>query len=767
MEEKETIGSAIVHQKESVSIYWFLPFIALLIAGWLVYKNFVEGDIEVKVLFESATGLIEGKTELKYQGMTLGVLDRYELDPKDMKGVIATLRLKSIAKPLLTENSQLWLVKPEVNFSGVTGLETLLSGNYIQLLYKEGLPTRNFVALSEPPLIPQSDKGLELTLISDRLGSVVRGAPVSHRRIEVGEVVDYHFDEGYKKVAIKVYIQPEFVDVINASTRFWESSGVAFTGDFSGFKVKMDSLASLITGGISFDTPDRKASDDESVQDGHRFTLFDDYEKAHTGILVYVKFKTAKGLKVGKTEVQYKGVTVGRVIDVKPTADLDGMIATISMDPRTEPALNENLRFWLPRPKLSLNEISGLETILGPGIIEIDSELEGKPERNFVALSEAPRKNRNEPGLHITLVAQDLKSIERGTDILYRNISIGSVQGFDFSKDHQAVYVDVFVKPAYQHLVKKDSRFWNAGGLSIHGGLQGLKIQSPSVKTILSGGIELYTPSTSLAKHAKSGQKFVLHEDYDSAHSEGIKIKIAFKSGDGLQVGTKLKYLGINVGSVTDVVLNDALDGVTVIVDLNSSAEQLARSGSQFWLVKPELSLVKTTNLETLVTGKYINVSPGSGAQQTEFVGLESKPVQEEKSKGLNIVIVTERLGSLKPGVKVLYRDVPVGEVTAFSLAEKANEVEVFINIEDKFAPLVRQNSVFWNASGIGMDFSLFGGAKIKTSSLESILEGGIAFATPPESKMGDAVGHGYRFRLFPEVNERWLSWKPEISLKR
>ncbi len=766
MEENNEIPEAIVHQKESVSIYWFLPLIAVLIAGWLVYKNVVEGDIEVRVLFESANGLVEGKTELKYQGMTLGVLDYYELNPTDMKGVIATLRLKPLAKPLLTENSRFWLVKPEVNFSGVTGLETLLSGNYIELLYEEGKLTKDFVALTEPPVIPKNDNGLELTLVSDRLGSVVRGAPVSHRRIEVGEVIDYHFDENYKKVAIKIYIKPEFVNVIKPSTRFWESSGVSFTGDFSGFKVQVDSLASLITGGISFDTPE-KSDDDTQVVDGHRYTLFENYEKAHTGILLYVKFKSAKGLKVGKTEVQYKGVTVGRVIDVNPTPDLDGMIATISMDPRSEPALNENLRFWLPKPKLSLTEVSGLENIIGPGVIEIDSELEGKPKREFVALSEPPRMNRNDPGLHIFLVADDIKSVERGTEILYRNIPIGSVQGFDFSKDHSAVMVDVFIEPKYQHLVKKSSRFWNAGGIQIRGGFQGLKINSPSVKTILSGGIELYTPSKGKMIKAKSGQKFVLHDDFESAHSEGVTIDIAFNSGEGLKTGTQLKYLGISVGEVQNVSLNHSMDGVIAGIDLHSSAEKLAREGSQFWLVKPALSLVKTTNLDTLVTGKYINVLPGKGKRQSTFTGLESKPLKEEKDKGLNVVVVADRLGSIKPGVKVLYRGVPVGEVTSYALSENASDVEVYLNIEEQYAPLVRQHSVFWNTSGIGLDFSLFGGAKLKTSSLESILEGGIAFATPPVSKMGNRVKNGFRYTLNSELNEKWLHWKPQILLKK
>lgn len=764
MTEKTEIATAVVHEKEGVSIYWLLPVLALLIAGWLVYKNLVEGDIEIQVNLDSATGLVEGKTEVKYQGISIGILDSYELDAKDFKGILATLRVKRFAEPLLTNASQIWLVRPEVNFSGVSGLEALVSGNYFQLLYQEGTPARKFNALDHPPVQAKEGGGLELTLISERLGSIVRGAPVLHRRIEVGEVLDYNFDEDFKKVAIKVFINPEYVDIINSNTRFWESSGLAFTGDFSGFKVQVDSLASLITGGISLDTPDSQHGASE-VTNGQKFTLYEDFDSAHTGILVYVKFKTAKGLRVGSTEVQYKGVTVGKVIDVKPTAGLDGMIATISMDPRSEPALNESMKFWLPKPVISLTEVSGIESLLGAGVIEVDASLTGKPQHRFVALDQPPKRDKSTPGLHITLKSSSLKSIDRGTDILYRNIPIGVVQSYELSKDRQSVLLDVFIEHDYEHLVKQNSRFWNAGGVEISGGLEGIKVRAPSVQTILAGGIELYTPEFGNKSPAKDGEVFDLFSSYESAHSEGVQISIHFDDGSGLKVGTEVQYLGVSVGEVKAVALNPDLNGVMVDVLLYPSAHQLAREKTQFWLVQPELSLVKTANLGTLVTGKYISVLPGGGKKTNTFKGLLNKPVKEEKSRGLNIVLTADRLGSIKEGVKLYYRDIVVGEVTATALSEQATQVYIYANIESRYTPLIKQNTVFWTTSGIGFDFSLFGGAKLKTSSLESILEGGIALATPPESVMGSDAAPGAQYTLYAEPSDKWLQWAPQIPL--
>jgi len=737
MTENNQAAKAVVHEKENVSIYWLLPVVALLIAGWLVYKNVVEGDIEVTIHFNSASGLIEGKTEIKYQGMTMGIIDSYHLDQSDLSGVTAIARIKRQAATLLTDKSSLWLVKPEINISGVTGLDTLVSGNYIEYLYSPGESNRTFYALDTAPVIPRQDEGLELTLMSDVLGSVFRGAPITYKQLHVGEVLDYQLDESTDRVAIKIYIQPEHAELVKSSSRFWESSGINFSGDLSGFNLKIDSMASLLVGGISFDTPERLAGS-EQVQDDHSFELFPGYDEAHTGVLIDVKFETAKGLKEGISRVDYKGITVGRVIAINVSKDLDGMIATISMDPRTEPILNTSTRFWMPSAKFSLDEISGLDSVLGGGVISMDFSLDGEAKREFVALQQAPEIGAEEPGLHLTLVAESVSSIERGTNILYRNIPIGSVQGFDLAKDKKSVNIRVFIESKYQDLVQKNSRFWNAGGIEVKGGVQGLEIRAPSLRSMLSGGIELYTPKTGLTAKVKSGARFMLHDDYDSAHSEGVSISIAFKDGDGLQGGTEVKYLGIEVGSVTSVVLNPDMDGVIAEVELFSFAEKLARASSQFWMVKPQFGLAKSENLSTLVTGNYISVRPGSGTTQFEFEGLLSEPVLEGKDQGLNFVLVTDQLGSLKQGVKLLYRGIAVGEVTSYALSDKANEVFIYANVESKYAPLIRENTVFWNTSGIGFDFSLFGGAKLKTSSIESILEGGIAFATPPESSMGN-----------------------------
>ncbi len=121
--------------------------------------------------------------------------------------------------------------------------------------------------------------------------------------------------------------------------------------------------------------------------------------------------------------------------------------------------------------------------------------------------------------------------------------------------------------------------------------------------------------------------------------------------------------------------------------------------------------------------------------------------------------------GSIGVGNKVFYRDIVVGEVTSYELAETGDHVRIYLNIQQRYAPLVREHSVFWNASGVDVNFGLFSGLKIKTESFEAILAGGIAFATPDNAEMGEQAKQHAVFQLQPKVQDEWRLWKPRIEL--
>jgi len=241
------------------SAIWVLPLIALIIGGWLGWRAYSQQGIEIQVRFESGEGIQVNKTEVVYKGMTVGKVKTLALDDEGSnRGVIATIEMNKDVEQYLKTNTRFWLVKPSVSLAGITGLETLVSGNYIAASPGDGEPTRKFKALSEEPPLSDAKPGLHLTLKADRLGSLNRGSPVFYKQIQVGQVKSYLLSEDQSTVEIKVYIEPTYANLVRKHTRFWNASGISIDANLSGLKVRSESLSSIVAGGIAFATPENR-----------------------------------------------------------------------------------------------------------------------------------------------------------------------------------------------------------------------------------------------------------------------------------------------------------------------------------------------------------------------------------------------------------------------------------------------------------------------------------------------------------------------------
>jgi paraquat-inducible protein B len=203
---------------------------------------------------------------------------------------------------------------------------------------------------------------------------------------------------------------------------------------------------------------------------------------------------------------------------------------------------------------------------------------------------------------------------------------------------------------------------------------------------------------------------------------------------------------------------------VLVEARLDRSAAALAKEGSVFWIVRPEVGVANITGLGTIITGPYIEVLPGNGPKKKSFEGAATSPNKRE-GKGLRIVLIALNRGSLRPGSPVYYRGIEVGAVQDHRLSADARMVELDVFIQQRYAPLVRKESRFWNVSGVNVDFGLFKGAQVNVESLKSVVSGGLTFATPEEGKGGEAVKDGAIFRLYEEPKKEWLEWSPAISI--
>lgn len=752
-----------IRKTSNWSAIWVLPLLALLIGLWLLWRAFSEAGVAIQVHFPDGEGIQINKTQVMYKGIAVGkVIDLHV--SKDIQGVDASIEINREAEDYLSQETRFWLVKPRVSLAGVTGLETLVSGIYIAVDPVKGEPVREFKALSEPP--PLSDKlpGLHVTLKAERLGSVDEGSPVFYRQIKVGQVKSYRLAEDRRTVEIRIYVEQPYAHLVRKHTRFWNASGINFSGGLSGFKLRTESLVSIATGGIAFATPDDR-EDSPATDPAIPFRLYDDFEAAEAGLKVALKLDNVGGLQPGRTPVMYNGVQVGTLKKIDMGKDFAQPMAELTMDPRTEELLLGSSEFWVVKPSISLAGITGLEALVQGNYLAVRFGKEGAPSREFSVSSKAPPLNVDAPGLHLLLAADRLGSLEVGSPLLYRQMRVGSVQSFQLSGDRREVLFDVHIEQDYAGLVNASTRFWNASGITLKGGLSGVEVKSESLQTLMLGGIAFDTPERT-AEPVQRFRRFTLFPDEKQARALGQLIELRVERGDGLREGTPLRYRGLDVGQVEQVRLTDDLTAVLLQVRVTAAEERIARAGSRFWVVRPELGLARTANLDTLVSGPYLEVLPaaGAGERQTRFAVLPHAPQATAEEPGLALVLSAARRGSLKPGVAVTYREMAVGKVTRLELGPTADRVLVHILIEPRYAALVRGGSRFWNASGIGVDLGLLKGAQIRTESLEALLEGGVAFATPEEAS---PVHPGQTFALFDEPQDEWLGWTPKIPLQR
>ena len=758
----DTLQEALVRPSKSFSIIWLLPLIALVIGIWLLYKSLAEAPIEITIDFPTGTGIEVGKTQVMYEGLHVGVVKDIRIDQSDLKGVIVTVEMDNRTESFLREGTQFWLVKPEISLSGVTGLETLVSGNYIAVkVSKSGSSTRYFRALEEPPSLDMTEPGLHLKLTARDLGSIHRGAPILYRKVVVGKVVEYELDTEQDRIVVSALIQPQFATLITRNTRFWNTSGVRVKAGLDGVDVRMDSLLSVVQGGVTFDV-----SEGDPVQNGDEFKLYRDYTEAKRGVRATIAFSADHELPAKGARILFKGFDAGEVRSLKMADDHKTVNARVSMAPEMEDYLTTGTRFWLVKPKISLQGVSNLETLVKGTYVEMDIG-KGESTRNFVALREPPAIDVRRPGLRLQLETAELGSISVGSPVLYRKMQVGEVEQTTLSTRKDKVLLDIRIEPEYQSLVHKGSRFWNASGVSFSGSLSKVSFRTESLTSILQGGVGFFNPPGGSIQPVRKGSVFRLYEDYDSATEKGTRIEIILSNADGVAAGTPIRYQGIDVGVVKRVTLKPDLSGIVATAQLLEQPERFATAGAVYWLVQPKLSITGAANLETLVTGKYFEVVPGSGPTQNTFVAQYQEPARAQPPQGLNLRLVAPRLGSIRKDLSVYYRDVVVGKVTGYRLADSADQVEIFINVEPAYVPLLRDGTRFWNTSGISVDVGLFKGAQIKAESLESILAGGIAFSTPDNGADLPAAKAGETFRLYDDAKPEWLLWKPRISLKR
>lgn len=306
--------------QRSLSPVWIVPIVALLIGAWMIYDNLSRLGPSITLIMDNAEGIEAGKTLIKTRNVEMGKVEKVSLSD-DLSHTEIVARMSPKTSKMLNQETQFWVVKPRIGREGVSGLGTVLSGAFIQLLPGNSeVEIDTFQVLDQPPVAPPDAPGLRINLISQIGNSVSTGDPVNYQGFTVGRVESSNFDPVTREMRHRLYIQSPYEGLVTSNSRFWTASGLDIRLDSQGFKVNMGSLETLVGGGITFGVPNNMTRGHQTKEDAS-FVLFNDEDSAKEGhysdYLEYVLLMddTVRGLS-DNAPVEYRGVRIGTVVSV-------------------------------------------------------------------------------------------------------------------------------------------------------------------------------------------------------------------------------------------------------------------------------------------------------------------------------------------------------------------------------------------------------------------------------------------------------------------
>ena len=468
------------------------------------------------------------------------------------------------------------------------------------------------------------------------------------------------------------------------------------------------------------------------------------------------------GIEAGQPLILH-GVQVGQVLERKLSAD--GVQFSVAIDPQYRDLVHGDSKFVVNSRvdvKVGLDGVEFLGASASEwvnGGIRILPGDKG-PVRDsyplYATLEKAVENSLSDlPTTTLTLSAETLPDVQAGSVVLYRKFEVGEVITVRPRAD--AFDIELHIKPEYRKLLTPNSVFWAEGGAKVQLNGNGLTVQASPLSRALRGAISFDNLSGAGA-NLRKGDKRILFPSETAARAVGGQITLhAFDAGK-LAEGMPIRYLGIDIGQIQKLTLITSRNEVQATAVLYPEYVQtFARAGSRFSVVTPQISAAGVEHLDTILQ-PYINVEPGQGNARRDFELQEATITDSRYLGGLSIVVEVPEAGSLSIGTPVLFRGIEVGTVTGLTLGTLSDRVMVALRISERYQHLVRNNSVFWLASGYSLDFGLTGGV-VKTGTFNQFIRGGIAFATPPGTPLAPKAQPGKHFLLLESEPKEWREW--------
>lgn len=404
------------------------------------------------------------------------------------------------------------------------------------------------------------------------------------------------------------------------------------------------------------------------------------YSWSNQGPLITIEFQTAEGIEVDTTKIKLRDITVGKVVDLELTQNFKAIKITARMDKHAEALLKHDTEFWVVKPRIGREGISGLNTLLSGAYIELSPGTAGTTKTEFVGLEIPPVTPPGTPGLHITLDSSGQRALDIGDPILYRGIQVGKIEYVHFNQDERIVYYNAFIESPYDELITTNTRFWEVNGIEVDISADGLRVETGTLETFLGGGVAFDVPNN-LPNGEVITQRayFTIYPNQNEVYEKQYKVAESFvllfgQSIRGLKPGAPVEYKGVRVGSVARTDINYPEMGnllseqtlIPVMIRIEPARLGLEDSDAELEKVRADLSewvqrglhgFLSTGNL--LTGSKYIELRYFAEAttEKQTFSGVQVIPTAASELDRL-----LEKVGGIMTSLEQLPLEDMVGK---------------------------------------------------------------------------------------------------------
>ncbi|MCP3922973.1 MAG: MCE family protein [Desulfobacterales bacterium] len=778
------IPDALKIKKRKFSPVWITPILALIITLWIVYSGFIDSGKEITIQFDSGSNIIEGKTLLKYRGLTIGKVVRFDItDSLDKIDVI--IRLKKEAERVATEGVKFWIVKPRLGLNQITGLETIISGTYIEMRppsydKKELMNLKEqdrFIGLSEPPVDMFLNNAFPVNLISEKDPSLYSGMRVYHNGIDAGQVMSVKYDEKAKLYRIVTGILKKYKKHFNSKTKFWNVSKFDLKYDSAGFHFQLDSLNSIFQGGIAFNSSKNKQENKVKEE----FILHANYmETLLSPRKILIHMPESYGVRPSRTPVMFKGLQVGLVTDLKLSTDKTEILTTLRMNTKYEYLVKERSRFFIGRPVVSASEVKNLSSLVTGVFISLEAG-EGKMVSEFYLSEDSPIQTPK-GSANITINAKEKGSLGRGSGIYYKGVKVGVIKNHKLQGDGLKFFAIIY--PKYRNLASSELFLWESESVDIKFDEKGLNVKTAKISSILEGGVTAGFFSKNKGTLLKKNKELKLYSNKGSAKqafiaTRGIKkITMITDDASGIYNGAPVMYRGIKIGELGTHSLNKKSGIIRIIATIEKEYRYLIKDNAYFWKLGTASVNIGTDGLsimtpgikELIKGGVAFDYSKTNLTDNGSYILYSDKKSAKKAEKIASVgKIIKLYFSEIKPpdeGIPIFYKGMRSGETSKVGYDQKKKMSYINVLIDSDYTKTITNSTRFWMNSEVHVQTN-GAGFSAKIEPVINYIKGSLNYENFLSSKGSDRL---YKNRLSaekPDYKRATVKLKHGHSLKK